>query len=777
MTRAAFCTARNVVLILYLAIATVYSVVNPAFESPDELLHFEYVETLLRTGRLPIAVVGTGPREEMLTEDFQAPLYYTAGALLTAWLPPGRPAREAIERNPFWAWRIGEVGVDNKAQFLHGPEQDFPWNDLWLRLHLLRFFSVILGSIAVWQTGEFALLIWPRRYETALLAMGFVAFLPQFVYLSSSVTNDVAVVAFSALTAVALGRLLRSLSDKSIDVRGALLLGLFLGCGILAEVSLLSASVVALGILFLYLFANRRSTPRPSWNNLVLAGLTSSAIAVPYLVRNWLVYGEATGLRRMDEIWGRREPPLTLGETLREVPNMWTSFWGRFGYGQIPVPNAIYIACLVVTVFALVGLVLAMTRRVRELSPASRWPDSIPWRDGRIWLFVYAGLLAITLIAALLRYAGISPTGSFGRESFAALPADAVLLAGGWIELVTAARRRAAALVVALSVPLLLLVLSVWTLVAILRPAYVLPTQAFATSGGPVAGQAGLRVGDVATLTRVTLLNPTLVPGEDALIEVEWLPLRQTATPLIFFARLVGPDNTLLADRSSYPGLGRTSTTFWKPGEVFKDVLRVPIDEKAARAAAPAQVRLWVGLYDRAADRILPAADWPSGNAVPGIVAEGRLPAQRRQGPTGSSPALARFGDQIELSAAHFPTTMRPGAVAPITLEWTVLNPLTDDCKLFVHLTPVDQTQPVAQVDEPIMCDRYPAHLWTAGEVLEDGHQIAVPPTLTPGTYRFLIGVYREAPGWPRLPVVTPAGLVQENAFVLGAVQVAPAAQ
>ena len=188
MTRPQFQTARIAVLILYLVFATAYSLVSPAFESPDELLHFDYVESLLRARHLPIA-------EGELTEDFQAPLYYVTGALITAWLPPGLPASELIERNPFWAWRIGEVGVDNKSQFLHGPEQGFPWVGLWLRLHLLRFLSILLGLIAVWQTGKFALLLWPRRYDAALLATAFIAFLPQFIYLSSSVTNDIAVVA------------------------------------------------------------------------------------------------------------------------------------------------------------------------------------------------------------------------------------------------------------------------------------------------------------------------------------------------------------------------------------------------------------------------------------------------------------------------------------------------------------------------------------------------------------------------------------------------------
>ena len=342
---------------------------------------------------------------------------------------------------------------------------------------------------------------------------------------------------------------------------------------------------------------------------------------------------------------------------------------------------------------------------------------------------------------------------------------------------VCAAARRP---VIALSVSSLMLAFSVWVLTTILRPAYVLPTRALATSGVPItspSAQAGLRLGDVATLSKVTLLNSTLTPGKDALVEVEWLPLRQTATPMVFFVRLVSPDNKLLGDRESYPGLGRTSTTLWEPGQVFTDLYRVPVDMNEAREAAPAQIRVWVGLYNWAADTILPAADWPSGNSVPGIVAEGRLPADRRRGDTESSPTLATFGDNLELSAAHFPATLQVGATAPITLEWTVQNPLPYDCKLFIHLVPVDQTQPVAQVDEPIMRDRYPRHLWASGEMLEDSHQIAIPATLAPGTYRFLVGIYREEPGWPRLPVVTAAGPVPEDAYVPGTVQVAGAAQ
>ncbi len=152
-----------------------------------------------------------------------------------------------------------------------------------------------------------------------------------------------------------------------------------------------------------------------------------------------------------------------------------------------------------------------------------------------MWLFAYAALLVLTLIPTLLRYAANSPTGSFGREAFAALPAFAALLTAGWTEL-GAPRRRPAVAIAASSA---MLAFSVWALVAVLRPAYVLPTYAMPASAGPIAEIPGLRLGDAATVTKVRLVDPTLTPGKDALLEVEWLPLRKTERPLIFFARLV----------------------------------------------------------------------------------------------------------------------------------------------------------------------------------------------------------------------------------------------
>ena len=219
-----------------LVLALAYGVVNPPFESPDELLHFDYVEALLRTRRLPVA-------QAELSEYHQPPLYYMAGALAQR---PGCRRRAGSLRGPaqpVLGVADRRMGVDNKSQFVHGPEQDYPYAGLWLRLHLLRVFSTLLGLATVWLMGDLALLVRPDRYDVAALTTAFVAFLPQFLFLASSVSNDVPAVAASLLLSVTLGCFLREPRP-----RRAVFVGLALGGAVLVKMSLLIVCALAIGI-------------------------------------------------------------------------------------------------------------------------------------------------------------------------------------------------------------------------------------------------------------------------------------------------------------------------------------------------------------------------------------------------------------------------------------------------------------------------------------------------------------------------------------------------
>jgi hypothetical protein len=738
-----------------------YSVVNPAFESPDELYHFDYVEELLRSRRLP--VVGTG-----LSEFHQPPLYYAAGALATAWLPTGSPAPQVIERNVYWPWRIGEVGVDNKSQFVHGPEQGFPYSGLWLRLHLVRVLSVLLGAATIWLTGRLAVLLWPGKYAVALLAMAFVAFLPQFLFVSSSVSNDIGATALSACILVALGRFLLQIDDGAAPdhrYRWAVVLGILLGLAALVKMSLLLLWPLAGLVLALRALVDRSPGQGRLWPSYLLIAATALLVGMPYLWRNWTLYGDPTALSRMDAVWGRRDPPLPWAETIARLPNIWTSFWARFGYGQIPVQNALYVAAAGLVLVALVGIVLAW----RQQRPLHQRMGS------RFWLLTYSLLLILAFTAAVVRYSQTSFNGDFGRFIFPALPAMAVLLAVGWTAALAQFGVPRPATAVGLAI--VMVAFSLWALLAILRPAYVMPAGVASVAAGD-DGEANLgwHLGDVAVLRRAAIREPSLAPGGDAEVEIELWPLRRTESPLTVFIWLVGPDGQRLGDRHSYPGLGRLSTTFWAPGVPVVDRYKVPVDTELARALAPAAVGVFVGLYDRATDEILPVTTGPGGAPVGQPVAEAKLAPQGQHlaQKASSSPVLATFGDSLQLDAAGFPAVARPGSTIPLTLDWTVLQPPECDCQLFVHLVGMDDLAPLAQVDEAILRGRYPSRLWAAGEQLRDSHELAIPASLVPGTYRLVVGLYRSEPGWPRLAVPSGAGSTGENSYVLGQIAVGP---
>jgi hypothetical protein len=748
-----FRVGRVIILGLFLILSLAYGIINPAFESPDEIFHFDYVEEILRTQRLPVA-------EKALSEYHQPPLYYAAGAALTAWLPPGHPASALIERNLFWPWRIGEVGVDNKSQFLHGPEQLFPWHGLWLRLHLVRILTTFLGLVAVWATCGLALLIWPRQFEIALMAAATVAFLPQFLYLASSVSNDVPSVALSAVVLLLLGQVMVAPGHKLMRVA---LLGVALGCSVLVKMSMLLVTGLVIGILVLYVFLNWRSArgrpasdrtrdgPAPAARHgfwlPVAALLGETLVAGPYLWRNWLIYGDPTALARMDAIWGVRNPPLTL---LAMVPdelfNIWSSFWARFGYGQIPVPNWIYELFMV----AVVAVVLAAIYAVVQQALRREW--DIP----RLLLFVAVALLFVGFSVATVRYAQTSRTGSYGRFAFPALPAIAVVVGVGWAEL--GARIKLPGLIAVIAGAGTLCLVSIWALFGILRPAYVLPTTPLALG----SAQGAIRLDDAA-LAKVSLLTPVLAPGEDALVQVDWVPLRATQVPLIFVLNVKGPNGELLGERLSYPGQGRTSTTFWQPGASFREIYRVPIDAQAATQVAPARVSVSAWLYNRPANVILPVYGADTGQALsPPLVAQGKLPPAASRA-TGVPPAaIATFGDTLQLNAVHFPATAKVGSTIAADLEWTVRQPAAQDLKLFLHLVPMDGDAQVAQSDALILGGRYPVSLWTPGEQLHDRHELQVPADLAPGNYRLRIGLYPGDAWTARLPVSTAGGIASD---------------
>ncbi len=736
---------------LFAALSIAYGLVNPPFESPDERYHFDYIEAILRDGRLPVASAATGQ-----SEYFQSPPYYLLGAGLTAWLPPTVSAHAAVEVNPYWGWRIGAVGVDNKSQFLHPPDWAERYPGLALRLRSLRLLATALALVVVWQAGDLAALWQPQTPAVAVIATAFAACLPGFVYTSSSVTNDTAAAALAALAVTAFSRRLLAPQPRwRLDVGAGVWLGLALAVKMSAVALVAAAGVAALADLVVSPRAQRGRRLR-GW--LLVFGL-ALFVALPVLGRNAVVYGDLTALRINDELWGRYDPArLVLDALVSEGPNVWTSFWGRFGYGQIPLPGAVYAAGLALVVIGLAGGLAFSLSRWRRMAPGARA------------LLIFWGAVGGGYLAATLRYMTISLTGGQGRFLYPTLSILAVLVAAGWLHVAARLRwpvRPLSAVWAAAGAGL-----CAWALLAILRPAYVAPVEAVITDAAALAREDGIRLGDVALLRSVSMPTNRLGPGEDAHVTIEWMALRQTDQPLSMYVQWLDPDGAKLGARDTYPGLGRLDTRTWTPGAVVVDEVAVPILAEAGQYA-PAEARLVVGLYDLETGARLAAQHWPEAVPVDGpVVLRAKLPPPPGQGPQAAA-GRAVFGEAVQLESVELGTGARPGASLPLTLTWTALAPLACDCAVFVHLVPAGELQPAAQRDAAILNGRYPGTWWAAGERLTERYGLALPAALASGQYEVRLGLYNRADG-QRLSVRSENAQDGPDSVLLGGVQIAP---
>ena len=378
----------GLILLLFVVLGVTYSAVNPIFEGTDELRHFRFVRVLADTGRLPVQ--GQEPRR---SQSHHPPLYYALSAAATFWVPNQGDPYLNWPKNPFWGFQSWQVGVDNKAMYLHGPNEGFPWSGVVLAVHLARLVNVGLGALAVALAALGTRLAFPRRPALAYGAAALLAFNPMFLYMSGTVNNDVAATAAGAALVVACLVLLRD----GLEIRRLLTLGVVLGLALLAKFHLVGFLPLIEGVL-LWRTCFPVGDGRRSRAAFLRANLAVLAPAVLlsgwWFVRNQVLYGDPAGFQEVTELWGVRAPLESIGLAWSELPNAWSSLWGRFGYGQIPLPGWVYAALAWAVVLGCLGALLGiirLVRRARQGDGAAR--NSLP---------------ALTLLAlVVLTYAGI----------------------------------------------------------------------------------------------------------------------------------------------------------------------------------------------------------------------------------------------------------------------------------------------------------------------------------------------------------------------------------
>jgi 4-amino-4-deoxy-L-arabinose transferase-like glycosyltransferase len=724
--------AAVLILLAYVVLASAYNLANPLFEAPDELLHYQFIRYLQEAHRLPEVDL-----EGQISEYHQPPLYYVIASLLS---PRGSepPLPHYTTVNPFWGYEIGRVGDDNKNQFLHPPE-GFPYSLRRQSIHVARLLSTLFGAGTVLLTYFLA-----RRFvdaRTAAASMAVVAFTPNFLLTSGAVTNDSLIILLSAAAGLVLVDL--TASERPPRISQWVVLSILLGLGMLAKLSfwpLLPTTAVGATLLALR---------QRSWRLFAAAGVILLAgvalIGGWWALRNYRLYGDLTGLSSMWSVWGVR-PPLTISDYLVEGRNFRTTFWGNFGYGNVPLPGWGYTLLDLFMIGGAAGLAVKLIQSRGTRIPRER-------RDQIIVMIIWAVLTFAALIWYLQKTFSVT-----GRQLYPIFPVLALGLAVGLSAFAPHQHKKWAAAVISAG----MLALGVGALTGVLIPAYApSPRVSIKAAEASMTQELRWRVGETATLLGYRLEPEMVQPGHEAVVTLFWLPEEAPGRNYTEFVHIIGEGGALIGARDTYPGLGNNPTLYWEPGSVIVDRIPVPV---AADADGPVLAEIEVGLYVLESSERLPVTD-AAGNLI-GYPLMGTIKIADTDDPD-DTPAetldsLFEGGNRL-LGYSLADSTAAPGESLELTLHWQTVGALPASYTVFVHLIGEDGAI-AAQTDGIPRGGRYPTTAWGTGEVFTDPYNLKL-DSVEPGAYRLRMGLYDPATG-ARLLLDTGADYVELPATV-----------
>ncbi len=245
------------ILVTFLCFAISYSLITPMFEAPDELFHYKYPKDIV-DGNL-------GPELYLRHQ----PLYYVilAGPLYFIDYPDETKIVDhhmklkSFARNPFFP-------IDG-SKYLHGNEEMFPFSETAQAVHILRFFSIFLGTITIIFTYKIAKLVFKKNNWMPLFSMAYIALIPKFLFINSVLNNDVLIWTCST---IAIFYILK-FSTKPHKTKFLILASIFTGLAILSK----SSGVILIPMIFgiLVYLAFTKQTTRSFFKNFFIFGTFS----------------------------------------------------------------------------------------------------------------------------------------------------------------------------------------------------------------------------------------------------------------------------------------------------------------------------------------------------------------------------------------------------------------------------------------------------------------------------------------------------------------------
>lgn len=556
-----------IVIGAYLILASLFATNIPIYEAPDEPGHFDQILHMITTRSLPVQSV------EHRNYAHHPPLYYILAALPAA-VSDVNDVSSMPTLRPDFKW----PSFDSPAVAVHYTAETFPYSGRVLGYFMARSVSVLSGA----ATLTFAILIgqklFPKRPETTWFATVLILFNPQFLFVNSTITND------SLLITTCTGVIYQILLafEKPENLWRWVWLGVWCAAAILTK-SLAIAVLGVAGVCWLIAAIHKRSVSFFIKSGLA-AGLPIALLAGWWFVRNQLLYGDIFGWQVYQQAWAinLRSSPLRWHHMPTILETQYRSFWGVFGWMNVYAPDRFYQLIAVLLVTAVLGLVWAfVSGRMGELSPSQKRAFAV--------FCSYAVLLEAFVI---YQNSVHNSTLSQGRFLLPAVVPLAFFVAFGLLALVPdrAQRPLAAGLI------LLLLALPIYTLLAVVRPAYPTiprPKQSIYM----LPKRTDFVFGDMFALRGYDWdIEESDRPGISVVdLELNWQAVQPPDFDYSVFVHVLNSADEIVFQLDQAPGVGHSYLpTGWRAGDIVADRWRLEVPEPLLDEG----VRLRIGVYN-----------------------------------------------------------------------------------------------------------------------------------------------------------------------------------
>ncbi|GIS67364.1 MAG: hypothetical protein CM1200mP6_04320 [Anaerolineaceae bacterium] len=739
-------TPLRLLLILFVGVAFAYNQSTPIFEASDEAWHYGVVREIASGNGLPIQQAG-----EITTyrqEGSQPPFYYLISAGLISWIADF----DSISRysyNPF-----GQIGVPgtttNVNMFRHTSLEEFPLTGVALAVHLLRWFSILLGCGTVALTYFVAKALFPGQVTLPILAASLTAFNPMFVFISASVNNDNGVWFLASLMIYTL-ILVVNLDNNAVLIPSWFpskllqrqfapwLLGLLIGLAILTKLS----ALLLMPVVIIYLIWRKQHSG--SWLQSFREGLIIASCVLVltgwWFYRNLILYDDFLGTNMMAQIYGfvRTGPP-TWDELISEWRGWWYSLWGIFGAFNI-IPGKWFFATIN-------GLVLiAVSGGIASI--VRRYLSGVNIKKVHITHILAGAFIFFTIVGNV--YWSLNQHAAQGRLAIIAVTVLSTYLGAGMISLFGQQLQKA----ISITVIIVLLIISLVMVKLYIAPSYNVPKYiAYEEIPADMIVSGATFNGEIE-LVGYSVLNNTITADDSLQVTLYWRGKSYMDIDYNLAINVYGHGMENIAKLDTWPGGGLLPTAEWAPDVIYPDVYVLPI---LISAEAPSIMRMGLSFWDDDITDPLPIS--VDDMQIESLMIDlGRLLSgeQKYYHPEVDDGSVFTSGISL---LGYSITEYEPSEIS-FTLYWYAESTITNDLTVFVHM--IDSSgNIVAQADGPPSHGYWPTSEWEPGIAVSDHHNLVHDIDTSIEAYTIVIGLYDPASGL-RVPAYNSSGVAWDN--------------